>query len=107
MKEGGKVVNCVSRVQAIHNQLKQAGVAMSEETLVGRIVSGLTSSFHVFMTNWANNSTLKQTLAELLPRLTAEKVLISKMKRDESCALFTSRQPDKRKNKLPNDTIVS
>ena len=76
MKENESVVVFLSRVQRLANQLTEAGVKMGEETLVGRIVAGLTPKFHVFITNWSNNTATKQTMAELVPRLTAEESLL-------------------------------
>lgn len=105
MKDKEKVIEYVSRVQSIYNQLVQAGVMMNEETLVGRIVSGLTPEFHGFMTNWANNVATSQILSELLPRLTAEESLISTIRKMENLALVVEnkrqlfRKPRKNTNK--------
>lgn len=88
MKEGEKVIDFVGRVQRVYNQLIDSGIKMGEESLVGKIVSGLTPAYHVFMTNWANNITFKQTMTELLPRLTAEEHLVEKFKRTESAAYY-------------------
>lgn len=77
MKRGENVTDYVSRLQGIYSQLLQCGVGMTEDTLVGRIVSGLTQEYHIFMTNWSN-STGVQSLKELIPKLTAEEQLIRK-----------------------------
>lgn len=84
MKDSEKIIDYISRVQRIWSQLVQSGAPLSEETLVGRIVGGLTKPYHVFMTNWANNLGVKQTMAELVPRLTAEEMLVTRMRKDES-----------------------
>lgn len=94
MNENESSMEFVSRVQGIYSNLTQAGIKMGEETLVGRIVAGLTSKYHVFMTNWAN-SKLSQTMAELIPRLSAEESLINRFSKPskEVVALVSETKP--------------
>lgn len=81
MMESESAIAYVSRVQRIYSELVQIGAFMREETLVSRIVSGLNSKFHVFMTNWSNSESRRRTLAELIPRLTSEEELMARMKK--------------------------
>lgn len=103
MRDGEKVLDYITRVQRIFIQLKEAGTMVTEETLVGRIVGGLTQSFHVFITNWGNNPNVKQTMAELIPRLTAEEILIRRFKKADPMAMvseagFKNRRPSQGNN---------
>lgn len=83
MKDNESVVQYVSRVQQVFMQLVDAGSPVDEETLVGRIVGGLTPAYHVFMSNWGNLN-VRQTIDELLPRLTAEELLVTRLKSQRS-----------------------
>lgn len=99
MREGERIMDYVSRVQRVFIQLRESGTAVTEETLVGRIVGGLTSSYHVFITNWGNNPNLKQTMAELIPRLTAEEILMKKFKKADTVAMVAERSTGQRSNR--------
>lgn len=63
-----------------------ARLGIPEETLVGRIVAGLTAEYHIFMTNWANCD-VEQKLKELIPRLSAEVSLIKKIDKSNAYAM--------------------
>lgn len=103
MKDNEKALEYISRVQRIWSELVQSGAAVNEETLVGRIVGGLTKPYHVFMTNWANNTGLKQTMAELVPRLTAEELMVCRMRKENSVALYAEGKRDGfKKRHVPN-----
>ena len=86
-KENERVIEYVGRVQRIYTQLLQSGSTLVEENLVDKIVGGLTPAYHVFITNWANNSSLRQTMGELVPRLMSEESLITKMKKQDTVAM--------------------
>lgn len=101
MKDGEKLVDFVSRVQRIFSQIIDARVNMSEETFVGRIVAGPTPAFHVFMRT--NNTGLRETMAELLPRLASEEVLIKKLKRDDTVAIAS--EDEQRNFRRPNSSF--
>lgn len=77
MKPQEKVIEYVNRLQRLYVNLNQAGGNVTEENFVAKLVAGLSSDYHVFMTTWSNNCSLRQTVAELLPRLLAEEALIS------------------------------
>lgn len=86
MKPGEPVMDFVFRLQGIQSQLVQSGISLAEETLVGRIVAGLTADYHIFMTNWANCD-VEQNLRELIPRLSAEESLIKKIEKSSAYAM--------------------
>lgn len=78
----------VGRVQKLSMDFRNAGGTLDEESIVAKIVGGLTPEYHTFMTTWANSS-LNQTIAELLPRLQSEELLIAGFNRKDNTALVS------------------
>lgn len=78
MQPGSKVSAYVSQTELIAKKLKDAGVSIEEETLIGKIVSGLSSDFKHFMTSWMATAESDRKLAKLLPRLMAEESVITR-----------------------------
>lgn len=82
MNNEEQVADYIGRAEYLYGQLKDIDVKnIDESTLVSKIVSGLPRRFLNFMSNWANLNSDKQTMIELIARLSAEEQLVSKFKR--------------------------
>lgn len=75
MKTNENVQDFISRAEFIHGNLKDIGVVLEESTLVAKIVSGLTSEYTNFVSNWSYLEDNKQQIAYLLPRLMNEHLI--------------------------------
>lgn len=81
MRENERVHEFVGRMQRVYSQMVQLNCGVREETLVSRIVLGLTPAYAPFVSLWSNTKTDRdQTLANLMPALINEEQLIRKTK---------------------------
>jgi len=81
MKPNESVRCYISRAENTYRQLLDVEVhGIEEDTLVSKIVSGLPRQYFNFMSNWSHLEPDKQTLVELIARLSAEEQLISKFR---------------------------
>lgn len=99
MDSSESVQDFIARAEYIHGNLKDIGVVLDEATLVAKIVSGLTSEYTNFMSNWCGTDDSKQTLAHLLPRLMAEEQIRSGSNHDGESALYSRTLPSQKKTK--------
>jgi len=80
MKPNESVQCYISRAENTYRQLLDVEVHGIEEDTVSKIVSGLPRQYFNFMSNWSHLEPDKQTLVELIARLSAEEQLISKFR---------------------------
>lgn len=78
MQPGSKVCDYVSQTELIVKKLRDIGVRIDDETLIGKVVSGLSLDYKHFMTNWMGTPAVDRTYSNLLPRLITEESLITK-----------------------------
>lgn len=105
---------CKRKKKSVGTGFYPLGVSLGEETLVARIVGGLTRRYHTFVTNWSNSANNLQTMSELVPRLEAEETLIERYSikhNKEHSVMFSAAQRGKKgpKNNKPakrNDTVA-
>lgn len=72
MEYGMKVSDYVTRLEFIAMKLKNIGEEVSSNNLISKIVSGLSSDYKHFMSNWLATPETERTFDNLLPRLLAE-----------------------------------
>lgn len=77
----------VAETELIVRKLHDVGVILDDDTLIGKIVSGLTPDFRHFMTNWMGTPEKERTYANLLPRLMAEETMLLRNVDTEKVAL--------------------
>lgn len=78
MKPGSKVSEYIGKVEFIARKLRDAGVVIEDDTLISKIVSGLSDDYKHLMSNWLSTSVSDRTYSNLLPRLLAEEAIIGK-----------------------------
>lgn len=61
-----------SRVEYLSSQLADVGIQITQENIVGKIVSGLNRSYSSFVSSWLATDEHKQTIENLTARLLAE-----------------------------------
>lgn len=112
MSPGMSVKEYIAKTEYIAGQLKDMGQPISDELIISKIVSGLSSDFKHFFSAWMGTPESERTIKNLSSRLRAEENQM-RPEREESTALHvnashksrytkqgdTDGRPDKRKDK--------
>lgn len=72
MEPGTKVSDYVTKIEFIAMKLRNIGEEVTDNNLISKIVSGLSSDYKHFMSNWLATPAVERTYDNLLPRLLAE-----------------------------------
>jgi len=108
MSPGAKVSEYVTKMEFLAMKLRNIGEELSDDSLISKIVSGLSSDYKHFMSNWLATSKSDRTFENLLPRLLAEESIAQEMDSKDVTAMkmATSASPhnkDKRARKNKKD----
>lgn len=77
MQQGTSVSTYVADSELIARKLRDIGVTIDDDTLIGKIVSGLTPDFRHFISAWMGMPEHQRTYGSLLPRLMAEEMKLT------------------------------
>jgi hypothetical protein len=111
MQLGSKVSSYVAATELIAKKLRDVGTSIDDETLIGKIISGLTPDFKHFASSWMSIPPDQRTYSNLLPRLLAEEAMMARSSKEEPVALKASvqergksqRKDDKKKGTKKTD----
>jgi len=87
MNPGESAIDWLTRVEYAAGQLDDVGVQIMEDSVVGKIVSGLGRSDNNFISSWAATDESSQTLENLTARLLNEDTMRSRYSNKDSIAL--------------------
>ena len=72
MTQGSRVMDYIAKTEYIAGQLRDMGEQISDELLISKIVSGLTSDFKHFFSSWLGTPEKDRTIKSLSSRLRSE-----------------------------------
>lgn len=81
-----RVVNYVTRIQKIANEMADADITIAENSLVTKIVCGLNSKYNSFISSWISTASQRayDSITETLPALIAHEEMLNMLaKKDE------------------------
>lgn len=87
MEPGQRVSDYVAKVEFIAKKLRNSGASLNEETLISKVVTGLSQEYKHFMTSWMGTPAAERTFNNLLPRLLAEESIIKPEQKKETVAM--------------------
>ena len=87
MQQGMKIREYVSKVEYVSKQLSDVGCKVDEESLIGKIISGLLPEYKQFMTGWLATDERQRNFMNLLPRLLAGESALNQPDEEKSVAL--------------------
>lgn len=97
-----KRLNIVVRAESLHSELEDMGIKIPEETLVGKIVTGLTKKYLNFMTSWSQKTATDQRLSILVPQLIGYEQLTKQFTVHNDSAFTASKINSRQNNKDHN-----
>jgi hypothetical protein len=101
MEPGQRVSDYVAKVEFIGKKLRNSGATIDDETLISKVVTGLSQDYKHFMTAWMSTAVEDRTFDNLLPRLLAEEAIVKPEQKSESVAM--KMKIDKGKNSNNNN----
>lgn len=100
MEPSERVEDYIGRVEYAANQAIDLGLQIDDESLVSKVISGLTDDYSNFVTSWMNVEESRQTKEFLYARLMSEdKVKARNHQEASTSALTASSSSDKNKDK--------
>lgn len=75
MKNDESVADYIARAEYVQGKLLDIDVKIDDETLIGKVISGLPRRYMNFVTTWGNLDPKNHTIIELHARLTAEETM--------------------------------
>lgn len=97
MEPGMKISEYVTKVEFIAMKLKNINEKLTDENLISKIVSGLSSDYKHFMSNWLATPASDRTYDNLLPRLLAEENINSEPENKSATAMKMGASEDYKK----------
>lgn len=105
MEPGQRVSDYVAKTEFIAKKLRNSGASLDEETLISKVVTGLSPEYKHFMTSWMGTPAAERTFNNLLPRLLAEESIMRPERKQEAVAMKMSTANDKPKAYKKKDIV--
>lgn len=90
MQPGQKVSSYVAAIELVARKLRDVGVAKTSDTLISKIVSGLSPEFQHFRSVWMGTPEAQRTYTNLLPRLMVEESMLAPKTKEDPAAFKAS-----------------